>query len=79
VSESNAEHTKCAVCGDKPDADRFPPRYTLSLAEDDIDEETVTSYPFGGSLSVPFACSGDCFSQAEQEGFEQYRDTMGER
>ncbi len=58
------EHSECAVCGYEPDPDRVPPHYVLSLNEDDISEETVESYPFGGSLSVPFACSDECWLDA---------------
>jgi len=62
-----AEHTECAVCGYEPDPDRVPPHYVLSLSDEDIDDEYVQSYPFGGSLSVPFACSDECWSDAQHD------------
>jgi len=52
-STDGTEYTECAVCGYEPDPDRVPPHYVLSLSADDIDDEFVQSYPFGGSLSVP--------------------------
>jgi hypothetical protein len=61
------EHTECAVCGYEPDPDRIPPHYVLSLADGDIDDEHVESYPFGGSLSVPFACSDECWLDAQDD------------
>jgi len=54
------EYHACSVCGHEP-AETIPPKYVLSLDPDDRDEETIMSKPFGGSLSVPFACSDECF------------------
>lgn len=71
-SGRGTKHTECAVCGYEPDPDRFPPHYVLSLHPDERDEETIKSYPFGGSLPVPFACSDECFLNAERDGFERY-------
>lgn len=72
------KHTECAVCGYEPDTGRFPPHYVLSLAEEDISEETVESYPFGGSVSVPFACSDECLLDAREMGLDRFRDSDGE-
>jgi len=66
-STDGTEYTECAVCGYEPDPDRVPPHYVLSLSADDIDDEFVQSYPFGGSLSVPFACSDECWLDAQDE------------
>jgi len=65
--------SECAVCGFEPDPEKIPPHYVLSLAEDDITDDKIMSYPFGGSVSVPFACSDDCWTTAKDDGFEQYR------
>ncbi|KOX93252.1 hypothetical protein [Halorubrum tropicale] len=66
-SDGDEDHTECAVCGYEPDPDRIPPHYVLSLDQEDISRETVESYPFGGSLSVPFACSDECWLDAQQD------------
>ena len=66
-SSGDDEHTECAVCGYEPDPDRVPPHYVLSLSDEDSDGELVQSYPFGGSLSVPFACSDECWLDAQDE------------
>jgi len=63
----HTEHTECAVCGYEPDADRVPPYYVFSLSDEDIDDEYAQSYPFGGSLSVPFACSDECWLDAQDD------------
>jgi len=62
---TGTEHTECAVCGYEPDPERVPPHYVLSLSDEDADDEFVQSYPFGGSLSVPFACSDECWLDAQ--------------
>ena len=67
TSTDGTEHTECAVCGYEPDPDRVPPHYVLSLSEEDIDDEYVQSYPFGGSVSVPFACSDECWLDAQDD------------
>ena len=67
-----SEYTECAVCGYTPDPDRVPPHYVLSLAPDERNDHDVMSKPFGGSLSVPFACSDECWLDAERDGFERY-------
>lgn len=77
-SDREVEHTECALCGYEPDPDRIPPHYVLSLDEEDISEDTVESYPFGGSLSVPFACSDGCWSDAREKGLDRFRDSDGE-
>lgn len=70
------EHNECAVCGYEPDPDRIPPHYVLSLAAKDISEETIESYPFGGSLPVPFACSDECWLDAREIGFDRFREDV---
>lgn len=68
----DAEYTECAVCGYEPDPDRIPPHYVLSLAPEERDGDEIPSYPFGGELSVPFACSDECWLDAKRDGFERY-------
>jgi len=63
----DTEHTECEVCGYEPDADRVPPHYVLSLSDEDSDDEYVQSYPFGGSLPMPFACSDECWLDAQND------------
>jgi len=64
---SDTEYTECAVCGYSPNPDRIPPHYVLSLSDEDVDDEYVQSYPFGGSLNVPFACSDECWLDAQDD------------
>jgi len=75
---NEVEHDECEVCGYAPDPDRMPPHYVLSLAAEDISEETVESYPFGESLSVPFACSDECWLDAREMGFDRFRQTVAD-
>lgn len=83
--EDDADHTECAICGYEPDRDRVPPPYVLSLSDEDADDHFVQSYPFGGSLSVPFACSDECWLDAQDDpelvtdgGTEQSRLDVGD-
>jgi len=71
-SSDGTEYAECAVCGLEPDPERIPPHYVLSLAEGEREGRDVQSYPFGGSLSVPFACSDECWLNAERDGFDRY-------
>lgn len=64
------EYKACEVCGEEPDGDRIPPMYVYSLDPDDRDDEHVMAKPFGGSLSVPFACSEKCWQAFFEENPE---------
>jgi len=70
MSGSETQHSECAVCGYEPEGDRIPPHYVLSLAPGEREGDEITSYPFGGSLSVPFACSDECWVDARDADFE---------